>query len=165
VGLTLAVVITLEVGEVTRCATAEKLASYAGTTPRIHASGGKTRFDPSRPDVNRYLKWAFVESGERDLFDARAHAVSSRQSPLRTGRPAPGPREGHWGGGPALAEATYWMLSKEEPYREPKASCRFVHGDKTASMIAAPGNYGIVKERPGRTRFSCYHARAPSRTH
>ena len=39
VGLTLAVVIALEVGDVTRFATAEKLAGYAGTTPRVHASG------------------------------------------------------------------------------------------------------------------------------
>ena len=42
VGLTLAVVIALEVGDVARFATAEKLAGYAGTTPRVHASGGKT---------------------------------------------------------------------------------------------------------------------------
>src|SRR5262249_30403480 len=62
VGLTLAVVIALELGDVARFATAEKLAAYAGTTPRIHASGGKTRFGPARPDVNRYLKWAFVEA-------------------------------------------------------------------------------------------------------
>jgi transposase len=62
VGLTLAVVIVLEVGDVARFATAEKLAGYAGTTPRVHASGGKTRFGRSRPDVNRYLKWAFVEA-------------------------------------------------------------------------------------------------------
>ena len=56
VGLTLAVVIALEVGDVARFATAEKLESYAGTTPRVHASGGKTRFGLSRPDVSRYLK-------------------------------------------------------------------------------------------------------------
>src|SRR6059058_4954756 len=62
VGLTLAVVIALEVGDVARFPTAEKLAAYAGTTPRVHASGGKTRFGPSRPDVNRYLKWACVEA-------------------------------------------------------------------------------------------------------
>jgi hypothetical protein len=47
VGLTLAVVIALEVGDVARFPTAEKLAAYAGTTPRVHASGGKTRFGPS----------------------------------------------------------------------------------------------------------------------
>src|SRR5215468_1559699 len=62
VGLMLAVVIALEVGSIARFATAEKLAAYAGTTPRVHASGGKTRFGPPRPDVNRYLKWAFVEA-------------------------------------------------------------------------------------------------------
>jgi transposase len=47
-----------------RCwfATAEKLAGYAGTTPRVHAGGGKTGFGRSRPDVNRYLKWAFIEA-------------------------------------------------------------------------------------------------------
>src|SRR4029434_1929387 len=65
IGLTLAVVIALEVGNIGLFAAAEKLAAYAGTTPRVHASGGKTRFGPSRPDVNRYLKWAFAE---------RAHA-------------------------------------------------------------------------------------------
>ena len=27
-----------------------------------------------------------------------------------------------------LAEATYWMLSKQEAYREPKGVGRFVHG-------------------------------------
>jgi transposase len=76
VGLTLAVVIALEVGDVTRFATAEKLAGYAGTTPRVHASGGKTRFGPSRPDVNRDLKWAFVEA-------ANAIGLTRRRAPHR----------------------------------------------------------------------------------
>jgi transposase len=62
VGFILAVVIALEVGEVSRFAAGEKLAAYAGTTPRVHASGGKTRYGPLRPDVNRYLKWAFIEA-------------------------------------------------------------------------------------------------------
>jgi hypothetical protein len=43
VGLTLAVVIALELGDVARFATAEKLAAYAGHTPRIHASGERVR--------------------------------------------------------------------------------------------------------------------------
>jgi transposase len=34
-GLTFAVVVALEVGDVARFATAEKLAGYAGTTPRV----------------------------------------------------------------------------------------------------------------------------------
>src|SRR3989475_9871500 len=59
VGLTLAVVIALEVGDVARFATAEKLAAYAGTTPRVHASGGKSWLPPPRPAGHPYLKSAF----------------------------------------------------------------------------------------------------------
>ncbi len=49
VGSILAVVIALEVGDVTRFASSEKFAAYAGTTPRVHASGGRIRFGPLRP--------------------------------------------------------------------------------------------------------------------
>jgi transposase len=128
VGLTLAVVIALEVGEVARFATAEKQAGYAGTPPRVHASGGKTRFGPARPDVNRYLKWAFVEAANAIcLTRGRAphRHVSRRYERLAR-------RKGHAKAIGAvarhLAEATYWILSKGECYREPKASGRFVHG-------------------------------------
>jgi len=121
VGLTLAVVIALEVGDVTRFATAERLASYAGTTPRVHASGGKTRFGPSRPDVNRYLKWACVEAANAVCL-TRGRTAPRHVSRLyeRVAR-----RKGHAKAIGAvarhLAEATYWMLSKGEAYREPKA--------------------------------------------
>jgi len=64
------------VGDAARFATAEKLAGYVGTTPRVHASGGKTRFGRSRTDVNRYLKWAFVEA-------SNAIWVTCRRSPSR----------------------------------------------------------------------------------
>jgi transposase len=60
VGLTLAVVIALAIGDVTRFPTAEKLASYAGWTCRVHATGGTLRDGRLRPDVNRDLKWAFI---------------------------------------------------------------------------------------------------------
>jgi transposase len=62
VGFILAVVILVEVGDVERLARAEQLAAYAGTTPRVIASGGKMRFGLLRTDVNHYLKWAFVEA-------------------------------------------------------------------------------------------------------
>jgi transposase len=56
VGFILAVVIALELGDVTRFPTAEKYAADAGPTPRVHASGGKTRYGRLRPDVHRYLQ-------------------------------------------------------------------------------------------------------------
>ena len=129
-GLTLAVVIALEVRDVARLATAEKLASYAGTTPRVHASGGKTRFGLSRPDVSRYLKWAFVEAANAICLN-RSRAPRRHVSRLyeriarRKGHPkAVGAVARH------LAEATYWLLSKQEPYREPQSSAVSSTGDK-----------------------------------
>jgi error-prone DNA polymerase len=122
VGPILAVVIALEVGDVARFATAEKLAAYAGTTPRVHASGGKTRFGRLRPDVNRYLKWAFVEAANSICLmrGRNPHRHVSRlyqRIALRKGHPkAIGALARH------LAEATYWILTKQEPYREPKPS-------------------------------------------
>ena len=96
--------------------------------PRVHASGGKTRFGPSRPDVNRDLKWAFVEAANAICLTRRRpppRHVSRLYERLgrRTGRAkAIGAVARH------LAEATYWISSKGEGHREPKASGRFVDG-------------------------------------
>src|SRR5437899_11850077 len=59
----LAATIALEIGDIGRFPDAPHLASYAGTTPRVHASGGVVRYGRLRSDVNRYLKWAFAEAG------------------------------------------------------------------------------------------------------
>src|SRR5262245_19392506 len=76
VGEILAATIALEIGEVARFLSAERLASYAGTTPRVHASGDRVRYGRTRPDVNRYLKWAFAEA-------ANSVAVNARRCPER----------------------------------------------------------------------------------
>ena len=62
VGLILGASIAFEIGQVSRFGSAEHMASYAGTTPRVHSSGDKLRFGRLRPDINRYLSWAFVEA-------------------------------------------------------------------------------------------------------
>ena len=130
VGLTLAVVIALEIGDVTRFPTAEKLASYAGCTCRVHATGGKLRYGRLRPDVNRYLKWAFIEAANAICLMRRRHPhrhVSRLYERIarRKGHPkAVGAVARH------LAEATYWPLSKQEPYREPQSSAVSSTGDK-----------------------------------
>jgi len=119
VGKILAAVIALEVGCIDRFPSAEHLASYAGTTPRVHASGGKVRYGPLRPDVNRYLKWAFVEAANSVALNRRTHPdrhVSRRYATIRQ-------RKGHATAIGAvarhLAEATYHVWSRAEPYRDP----------------------------------------------
>jgi transposase len=73
VGFILSVVMVAEIGDVGRFEGPDHFASCAGTTPRLHASGGKTRYGPLRPDVNRYVKWAFVEAANASCRIRRRH--------------------------------------------------------------------------------------------
>ena len=88
-------------------------------TPRVHASGGKVRYGRTRQDVNRYLKWAYSEAGNvvaRYYKDHPRRHVSVLYARVRK-------RRGHQVAvgavGRHLAEASYWMLKKGEPYRDP----------------------------------------------
>lgn len=118
VGFILAVVIWLEVGDVSRFAGPERLASYCGVTPRVHSSGDKVRYGRLRPDVNRYLKWAFSEAGNsvavnRERFGFRH--VSKLYKRIRARR---GHSKAVGAVGRHLSEATYWILKKKERYFE-----------------------------------------------
>jgi transposase len=118
VGFILAVVILQEVGDIRRFSSAERFASYCGVTPRVHASGGKVRYGRLRPDTNHYLKWAFSEAGNSVAVnrERRPHRhVSRLYNRIRHRKnhaKAVGAVARH------LAEATYWILSKGEAYRE-----------------------------------------------
>lgn len=121
VGDILAIVIDREIGAVGRFPTAEHFASYAGTTPKVKSSGGKSYYGPMRKESNQYLKWALVEAANvivrcRHFPGWRnKHAVRLYE---RTAR-----RKGHAIAVGAvarhLAEAAYWVLTKGEPYHEP----------------------------------------------
>jgi len=118
VAFILSVVMSLEIGDVARFASAEKLAGYAGPTPRVKASGGKVVFGRLRPDVNHYLKWAFLEAANvicrgRSSWPERHVVRLYERVRQRRGHPkAIGAVARH------LAEAAYWILKKGEPYRE-----------------------------------------------
>ena len=135
VGFILGIVIPLEVGSVDRFGSAEKLAAYAGTVPRVHASGGKARYGSLRPDANRYLKWAFIEAANAISIHRKKwpeRHVCRLYERIRQ-------RKGHQKAAGAvarhLAEATYWILTKREPYKEPQrpavsstgAQARLIH--------------------------------------
>jgi len=134
IGLILSAVLALEIGDITRFASAERLASYAGTTPRVHSSGDKVRYGRLRPDVNRYLKWAFVEAGNSVALNNKRcpdRHVSQLYTRIRA-------RRGHSKAIGAiarhLAEATFWMLSKNEEYREPNLKRGSINGGVSASL-------------------------------
>jgi transposase len=118
VGFILAVVILLEVGDITRFPSAPRLAGYSGTTPSVHSSGGKTRYGRLRKDTNHYLKWAFSEAANsiavnRNRFpDRHVSQLYNRIRKRKNHAIAVGAVSRH------LAEATYYILSKGENYRE-----------------------------------------------
>src|SRR5712692_2994805 len=119
VGVILAATIALEIGDVQRFPSAMHLASYAGTTPRVHASGGKVRYGLLRADVNRYLKWAFAEAANSVAVNHKSHPerhVSQLYQRLRQ-------RKGHpkaiGAVGRHLAEVAFHVLRQKQMYQEP----------------------------------------------
>lgn len=114
----LATVLMLELGTVERFPDAEHLASYAGGTPRVASSGGKTRYGRLRPDVNRYVKWALVEAANSIVLNHRRKPhLHVSQLYLRLKK-----NKGHAKAVGALvrhlAESIFHMLKKQETYRE-----------------------------------------------
>ncbi len=119
IGFILSAVISLEIGDMRRFLSAERYASYAGTTPRVHASGDKIRYGRLRPDVNHYLRWAYIEAAHSVCLheaDQPLRHVSRLYRRIRE-------RKGHGKAIGAvarhLAEATFHVWSRREPYQDP----------------------------------------------
>ncbi len=119
IGPILSIVIYSEIGDINRFPSSSHLASYSGTTPSVHASGGKYRYGKAPADRNRYLKWAFTEAANTVMQTRkrlRFQHIATLYERVRK-------RKGHSVAIGAvsrhLAEATYWVLKKGEPYREP----------------------------------------------
>jgi transposase len=125
------VVILVEVGEVGRFARAEQLAAYAGTTPRVIASGGKVRYGPLRTDVNHYLKWAFVEAANSVCLHRHHRPYCHASRLYERVRERKGHQVAIGAVARHMAEATYWILRKSEGCRDPYA---IMHLESESSM-------------------------------
>ena len=132
VGWVLAVVIWREIGDIARFPSAAHLAAYAGTTPRVHASGGRLHYGSLRNDINRYLKWACIEAASTICLhrQVRPHRhVSRRSARLQQ-------RKGHPTAVGAVArpraEARDWILTKREPDPRTRGTPGVVHGGTSA---------------------------------
>ena len=119
VGFILAVVISLELGDISRFARAESLCSYCGMVPRVHSSGGKTRYGKLRSDVNHYLKWAFSEAGNSIAVHHKRMAERHVSKLYKRIRGKSGHAKAVGAAGRHLAEACFWMLTKGQDYQDP----------------------------------------------
>ncbi len=121
VGDIVAIVIDREVGCIERFCTASQFSSYSGTTPRVSSSGGKCHYGKMRTESNQYLKWAFIEAAnaisghhaQRGWTDRHVSRLYLRIRGRKGSSVAIGALARH------LAESAFWILMKNEPYREP----------------------------------------------
>jgi len=122
VGKVLSMVLMLEIGRVDRFPSAAHLASYAGLVPRVHSSGGHTRMGQVCSNVNRNLKWAFVETANLIVINqvrlAGSHVVKLYQRIKRSKNH----QKAVVAVGRHLAEAAWWILTTQQVYREPNRS-------------------------------------------
>jgi len=123
VGKILSAVIALEIGDIARFGSAQQLVSYAGLVPAARESAGKKRKGKCPADCNTYLKWAFVEAG--NVIASHHHKWPGRHVAQLYARVKHTTRmhgKATVAVGRHLAEAAYWILSKQEVYREPKSN-------------------------------------------
>lgn len=119
IGLILAATVALEMGDSRRFASHEHLASYAGTTPRVHSSGDKTYFGRLRSDVNRYLKWAYIEAAHVIVLHQAGWSQRHVVQLYRRLRDRKGHAKAVGAVARHLAEASFWVLSRDQNYRDP----------------------------------------------
>jgi transposase len=122
-GKVFSALVSKEMGPVERFPDAEHFASYAGCVPKVASSGGKTHYGHLRKEANHYLKWAFIEAANVIVAYHKKPAWRNKHVVrlyVRTRQ-----RKGHAVAVGAvarhLAEAAYWMLTRNQPYREPPA--------------------------------------------
>jgi transposase len=114
IGWVLAFTIGSEIGDIGRFATPRKLVGYTGLCPRVEQSGERDRRGPLRKNGPNHLRWAFVEAAHsaarhpayrpvRDRFRARhGRKRGTKLAAIEIGR--------------RLAEASWYMLTRNEPF-------------------------------------------------
>ena len=120
IGFILAVAIGNEIGDISRFATPQRLASYAGTVPRVHSSGGHTRYGKLRNDVNHYLKWAYSEAGNSTAVNHKRFPGRHTSKLYKRIRERKGHAKAVGAVARHLAEASFWVLTRNEDYKEPE---------------------------------------------
>jgi transposase len=125
VGPILGATIWLEIGDVRRFPAAQNLALYAGLVPMVQSSGGKTWRGPVPKSCNQYLKWVFVEAAngvvahQKKWEDKYPHAVGLYRRVKATTKIS---GKAKVAVARHLAEATWWMLTRKQDYREPTSA-------------------------------------------
>lgn len=114
VGPVLGYTIAGEIGDISRFPTPKQLVGYTGLTPRVHQSGDTDRRGPLSKHGPRWLRWAYIEAAVHAYHHPAYHARYTRIV-RRLGRQR-GPNVARVDCARRLATATWWMLTKGEPF-------------------------------------------------
>jgi transposase len=129
VGEILSAVLALELGDVRRFPGPDRLVSYGGLVPVARESADWKRKDRCPRDCNVYLKWAYVEAanlisvqrnkdGWKDRHVVQLYERVKERTKMHGKATMAVARH--------LAEASYWMLTKQETYQEPRPKIKKV---------------------------------------
>jgi transposase len=123
VGRILSAVQALEIGEVQRFAGPDHLVSYVGVVPTARESADWKHRDRCPRACNVYLKWAYVEAA--NVISVQRHRENWKDRYVVQLYERVRQRTGMHGKAVTavarhLAEASYWILKKQEVYREPR---------------------------------------------
>ncbi len=114
IGWILAFTIASELGDITRFPTPVKFVGYTGLCPKVDQSGERDWRGPLRKNGPHYLRWALVEAAHTALRYPCYQPVLARQL-ARHGRKR-GRKIAAIEVGRRLAEAIWYMLSRDQPF-------------------------------------------------
>jgi transposase len=110
----LAYTIASEIGDIGRFRTPAKLVAYTGLCPRVYQSGERDLRGSLAKNGPRYLRWALIEAAQhaarttayRDLYQSTKTRLG-KQRGSRVAASVVARR---------LAQASWWMLTKDQPF-------------------------------------------------
>ena len=118
IGFQTAVLIQSEVGEMRRFSSPQGFVCYTGLAPKVAQSGDQIRYGHINRQSNGFLRWALIQSAwaaVRSSTPNRFQRIYQKVKARKGSKVAIVATARH------LAESVYWVLIKEEAYREIKA--------------------------------------------
>ena len=110
-----ALLITSEIGDVSRFRSAGKLVLWAGLCPTLHQSGESTRYGRIKKEGNRHVRWMMVQAAQtasrhdpamRGLYERTARRHGKQNAVIRVAN--------------KMTKIAWHILTRREPYRHRK---------------------------------------------
>jgi transposase len=114
IGPVLGYAIASEIGDINRFPSPRKLIGYTGLCPKVEQSGDSDRRGPLTKNGPKWLRWALVEAAARG-GNHPAYRDLYQTTKARLGKQR-GPRVAQITIARKLAEATWYMLTRNQPF-------------------------------------------------